>query len=222
MKGRISHISSYVWNKDCIFVQACGSLSWQLTRGFPMKRAVLYLRVSTLDQTVANQERELREIAGRVGYDVVKVYKDHGISGAKGRDKRPAFDAMCRDAAKRNFDVVMAWSVDRLGRSLQDLVGFLSELHALRIDLFLHQQGLDTTTPAGKAMFQMMGVFAEFERAMIAERVRAGLARARGEGKRLGRPPIAPALEKRIREALATLGRPGVRVIAKQFGVNPR
>jgi DNA invertase Pin-like site-specific DNA recombinase len=83
----------------------------------------------------------------------------------------------------------MAWSVDRLGRSLQDLVGFLSELHALKIDLFLRQQGLDTTTPAGKAMFQMMGVFAEFERAMIAERVRAGLARARSEGKRLGRPP---------------------------------
>ena len=120
-----------------------------------------------------------------------------------------------------NFDVVMAWSVDRLGRSLQDLVGFLSELHALKINLFLRQQGLDTTTPAGKAMFQMMGVFAEFERAMIQERVRAGLARARGEGKRLGRPPIAPALEKRIREALATPGRPGVRVIAKQFGVNP-
>jgi DNA invertase Pin-like site-specific DNA recombinase len=99
---------------------------------------------------------------------------------------------------------------------LQDLVGFLSELHALKIDLFLRKQGLDTTTPAGKAMFQMMGVFAEFERAMIAERVRAGLARARDEGKRL-----APALEKRIREALATPGRPGVRVIAKQFGVNP-
>jgi len=112
----------------------------------------------------------------------------------------------------------MAWSVDRLGRSLQDLVGFLSELHALKIDLFLRQQGLDTTTPAGKALFQMMGMFAEFERTMIAERVRAGLARARAEGKRLGRPPIATALEKRIREA--TPGRPGVRV-AKQFEVDP-
>ena len=96
-----------------------------------MKRAVLYLRVSTLDQTTANQERELREVASRMGCEIVKVYKDHGISGAKGRDKRPAFDALCRDATKRQFDVVMAWSVDRLGRSLQDLVGFLSELHAL-------------------------------------------------------------------------------------------
>src|SRR5262245_21028116 len=114
-----------------------------------MKRAVLYLRVSTIDQTTANQERELREIAARSDLDIVKVYKEHGISGAKGRDKRPAFDAMCRDATKRQFDVVMAWSVDRLGRSLQDLVGFLSELHALGIDLFLHQQGLDTRTPAG-------------------------------------------------------------------------
>jgi DNA invertase Pin-like site-specific DNA recombinase len=186
-----------------------------------MKRAVLYLRVSTLDQTTANQERELREIAGRMACEVIKVYKDHGISGTKGRDKRPAFDALCRDATKRQFDMVMAWSVDRLGRSLKDLVTFLSELHALRIDLFLHQQGLDTRTPAGKAMFQMMGVFAEFERAIMQERVRAGLARARSEGKQLGRPRIAPELEARIRKALATPGRPGVRVIAKRFGVNP-
>ena len=140
---------------------------------------------------------------------------------AKARDQRPAFDALCRDATKRQFDLVMAWSVDRLGRSLKDLVAFLSELHALRIDLFLHQQGLDTRTPAGKAMFQMMGVFAEFERAIVQERVRAGLKRAKSEGKQLGRPRIAPALEERIRKALAIPGRPGVRVIGKQFGVDP-
>jgi DNA invertase Pin-like site-specific DNA recombinase len=187
-----------------------------------MKRAVLYLRVSTVEQTTANQERELRDIAGRMGWEIVKVYKDHGISGAKGREKRPQFDALCRDAARRQFDVIMAWSVDRLGRSLQDLVGFFSELHALRIDLFLHQQGLDTTTPAGKALFQMMGVFAEFERAMIQERVRAGLARARSEGKLLGRPRIATNLENRIREALNAPGRTeGVRKIAARFGVDP-
>jgi DNA invertase Pin-like site-specific DNA recombinase len=116
---------------------------------------------------------------------VVKVYKDHGISGAKGRDKRPAFDALCRDANGRQFDVVMAWSVDRLGRSQQDLVAFLSDLHALKVDLFLKSQGIDTTTPGGKAMFQMMGVFAEFERSIIQARVRAGLKRAQQEGKRL-------------------------------------
>lgn len=190
-----------------------------------MKRAVLYLRVSTVDQTTANQERELREIAGRVGYEITKVYKDHGISGAKGRDKRPAFDALCRDATKRQFDVVMAWSVDRLGRSLQDLIGFLTELHALGIDLFLHQQGLDTATPAGKAMFQMLGVFAEFERSIIQERVRAGMARAAASGTRsgkpIGRPSLPQAKEDAIRAALSQPGRPGVRVIAKQFGVDP-
>jgi DNA invertase Pin-like site-specific DNA recombinase len=113
----------------------------------------------------------------------------------------------------------MAWSVDRLGRSLQDLVAFLSELHALGIDLFLHQQGLDTRTPAGKAMFGMMGVFAEFERSMIQERVRAGLLRARREGKRLGRPPIPDEVQERIRAALA--GGISVRKAAARFKVNP-
>jgi DNA invertase Pin-like site-specific DNA recombinase len=184
-----------------------------------MKRAALYLRVSTLDQTTANQERELREVASRNGCEIVKVYKDHGISGAKGRDRRPAFDALYRDATQRRFDLVMAWSVDRLGRSLQDLISFLSELHALGTDLFLHQQGLDTTTPSGKAMFQMLGVFAEFERAMIQERVRAGLARARAEGKRLGRPKITMQTERAIRAALRKKNRPGLRRIASTLGV---
>ena len=114
-----------------------------------MKRAAIYLRVSTQDQTTSNQEHELRQAAERAGWQVAKVYKDHGISGATGRNGRPAFDTLCRDATKRQFDIVMAWNVDRLGRSLKDLVAFLSELHALSIDLFLHQQGLDTTTPAG-------------------------------------------------------------------------
>jgi DNA invertase Pin-like site-specific DNA recombinase len=167
-----------------------------------MKRAVLYLRVSTQDQTMANQERELRQVAERAGWEVLKVYKDHGISGARSKDKRPAFDALHKAAARREFDVVMAWSVDRLGRSLQDLVGFLSEIHAAGVDLFLHQQGLDTTMPAGKAMLQMLGVFAEFERSIIQERVRAGLRRAVSEGKQLGRPRIAADIEARISAAL--------------------
>jgi len=190
-----------------------------------MKRAVLYLRVSTVDQTTANQERELRATAERAGWEVVKVYRDHGISGAKGRDKRPQFDALCRAAAGREFDVVMAWSVDRLGRSLRDLVTFLDELHALKIDLFLKTQGIDTTTPGGKAMFGMMSVFADFERAMIQERVRAGLARARESGtktgKPIGRPRIAKKTEEAISKALKQPGRPGVRKIAAQFGVDP-
>jgi DNA invertase Pin-like site-specific DNA recombinase len=187
-----------------------------------MKRAVLYLRVSTLDQTTANQERELRQVAERAGWQIVRVYKDRGISGAKGKDKRPEFDALHKAAARREFDVVMAWSVDRLGRSLQDLVGFLSEIHAAGVDLFLHQQGIDTTSPGGKAMFQMLGVFAEFERSIIQERVRAGLRRAKAEGKQLGRPRIAPELEARILAALKAPGRTeGVRKIAKRFGVDP-
>ena len=187
-----------------------------------MKRAVLYLRVSTIDQTTANQERELRLVAERAGWEIVGVYRDHGISGAKGRDKRPRFDALHKAAARREFDVVMAWSVDRLGRSLQDLVAFLSELHAAGVDLFLHQQGIDTTSPGGKAMFQMLGVFSEFERSIIQERVRVGLRRAVAEGKRLGRPRLAPKLEARILAALKEPGRTeGVRKIAKRFGVNP-
>lgn len=168
-----------------------------------MRRAALYLRVSTDHQTTENQERELREVAKRSAWEIVHCYRDHAISGSKGRDKRPAFDLLCKDATRRRFDVVMAWSVDRLGRSLQDLVIFLSDLHALNVDLFLHQQGIDTTTPAGKAMFQMMGVFAEFERAMIRERVNAGLARARAQGKRLGRPGIAAATLRKIEQRLA-------------------
>ena len=182
-------------------------------------RVAIYLRVSTLDQTTANQERELREVASRMGCEVVKVYRDHGVSGAKGRDERPQFDRCCRDATKREFDGIMAWSVDRLGRSFQDLVKFLSEIHSLKIDLYLHQQGLDTTTPAGKAMFQMMGVFAEFERAMIQERVRAGLARARAEGKRLGRPRVGVATEDAVRRALQRKNRPGILKIAKELGI---
>ena len=184
-----------------------------------MKRAALYLRVSTIDQTTANQERELRQVAERAGWEVDKVYKDHGISGSKGRDKRPAFDALHKAAARREIDIVMAWSVDRLGRSLQDLVAFLSEIHAAGVDLFLHQQGLDTTTPAGKALFQMMGVFAEFERSMIQERVRAGLRRAKDDGKKLGRPRIARQLEERIVAALKA--GETIRGVADKFDVNP-
>jgi DNA invertase Pin-like site-specific DNA recombinase len=178
----------------------------------------IYTRVSTDHQTTENQERELREIAERMGWIVVEVYKDQGVSGAKGRNGRPAFDALCKDAARRRFDMIMAWSVDRLGRSLQDLVAFLSELHALGIDLFLHQQGVDTTTPAGKALFQMMGVFAEFERAMIRERVKSGLERAKAQGKTLGRRPIDSKKEAAIRADLLA-AKAGIMKLAAAHGV---
>jgi DNA invertase Pin-like site-specific DNA recombinase len=168
-----------------------------------MKRVGIYLRVSTNGQVTENQRRELEAVAKRSGWQVVGFYEDNGISGAKGRDKRPGFDQLLKDATARKINMIAAWSVDRLGRSLQDLVSFLNELHALHCHLYLHQQALDTSTPSGRAMFQMCGVFAEFERAMIRERVNAGLARARAKGKRFGRPPIAPTVEARIRELRA-------------------
>jgi DNA invertase Pin-like site-specific DNA recombinase len=166
------------------------------------KHVALYLRVSTAEQTVENQQRELEAVARRHDWRIVATFTDAGISGTKGRDKRPGYDRLCKGIARREFDLVAAWSVDRLGRSLQELVAFLGELHGKGVDLYLHQQGIDTSTPAGKAMFQMMGVFAEFERAMIVERVKAGLARARSQGKRLGRPSIAPAKEATVRRLL--------------------
>jgi DNA invertase Pin-like site-specific DNA recombinase len=209
-----------VYKKHLISVQTGFILGHHDTHsGMPtMRRVALYTRVSTDHQTTENQERELRAVVERMGWTIVDIYRDEGVSGAKARADRPAFDALCKDATRRRFDMVMAWSVDRLGRSLQDLVGFLSELHALGIDLFLHQQGLDTTTPAGKAMFQMMGVFAEFERSMIRERVKAGIVRARAQGKRLGRPAIDPKKEAAIRADLQQ-GGAGIRKLAERHQV---
>ena len=164
------------------------------------KRAAIYLRVSTNDQTTQNQRRELEAIAVHSGWDVVEVFEDAGVSGAKGRDQRPAFDAMLRAATAREFDVVMAWSVDRLGRSLKDLVAFLDELRSLGADLYLHQQRLDTTTSSGRALFGMLSVFSEFERSLIQERVNAGLARAKAQGKKLGRPPVSEQKREKVLE----------------------
>jgi DNA invertase Pin-like site-specific DNA recombinase len=152
----------------------------------------------------ANQNLELERVAQQRGWRVVQVYQDAGISGAKGRDKRPGFDQMCKDMTRCKFDVIAAWSVDRLGRSLQHPVGFLSDLQIAGRDLYLHQQALDTTTPSGRAMFQMCGVFAEFERSMIQERIKAGLARAKAKGKRLGRKPVSSKIEENIRQLRST------------------
>jgi DNA invertase Pin-like site-specific DNA recombinase len=187
------------------------------------KRVAIYLRVSTTGQTVENQRRELEAAAERHGWTVAASFKDAGISGSKGRDKRPGLQGLLRAVARREVDVVAAWSVDRLGRSLQDLVGLLGELHAKGVDLYLHQQGIDTTTPAGKALFQMMGVFAEFERAMIVERVKSGLARAKQSGtksgKPIGRPRIDAATEDAIRRLRAENPTLGIIKVAKQAGV---
>ena len=179
------------------------------------KRAAMYLRVSTDKQSCDMQRAELEAIAARAGWQIAAIYQDEGISGAKGRDKRPQFDRMLKDATRRKFDVLMAWSVDRLGRSLQDLINSMSDWQAAGVDLYLREQAVDTTTPGGRALFQMMGVFAEFERAMIRQRVQAGVDRAKAKGKRLGRPPSDT---KAIAKELA--GGTSLRQTAARFGVS--
>ena len=178
-------------------------------------RVAIYARVSTGEQTTDNQVIKLKKVAERNGWEVEAIYADT-ISGAK--SKRPQLDKLMKAVMRKEIDMVMVWSVDRLGRSLQHLTTLLSDIHSKGVDLYLHQQGIDTTTPSGKMMFQMCGVFAEFERSLIRERVLAGLDRARSQGKRLGRPPVPPILiekMKRMREEGMTLT-----AIAKKVGVS--
>jgi DNA invertase Pin-like site-specific DNA recombinase len=166
-------------------------------------RVAIYLRVSTNDQTVENQRQDLVRLAEHRGWQIVGEYVDHGISGAKGREKRPEFDRLCKDAAAGKLDLIAAWSIDRIGRSLKHLTTLLDELREQCVGLYLHQQQVDTSTAAGMAFLQMAGVFAEFERNLIIERVRAGLSRARTSGTRsgrpIGRPPVAGDVVRRIK-----------------------
>lgn len=167
-----------------------------------MKKAALYVRVSTDTQTIENQRLVLEEVAQRSGWDVVHVFADEGISGAKGRDKRPGYDALLKAVSRREIDIVAAWSVDRLGRSLPDLVSFLSDIQSKGCDLYLHQQAVDTSTPSGRMLFQMLGVFAEFERAIIRSRIVAAHERCRSKGIRIGRPPTPVSRLEKIEKAL--------------------
>jgi DNA invertase Pin-like site-specific DNA recombinase len=167
-------------------------------------RAVIYTRVSTAKQTIDNQMMELQRTAERLGWAITNVYEDHGISGGKGRSERPAFDELHKAVARGDVDVIMAWSVDRLGRSLQDLVMFLNEVHEAGVDVFIHQQGINTaTSPSSRMMFQLLGVFAEFERGIIRNRIAAGLERAKAKGQKLGRPGLSDYKINRIRKQLA-------------------
>src|ERR1700693_1048909 len=184
------------------------------------RRAALYVRVSTSDrgQSVENQLQPLQEAAGRLGWSIVSIFRDEVVSGAKSRHSRPGLDALLKGVARREFDIVAAWSVCRLGRSLSDLIGLLGELRSRDIDLYLHQQALYTSTPSGRALFGMLGVFSEFERSMIRDRVMAGLDDARSLCKRLGRPRTTPFQIGRIRAALDE-GR-GVRETARLLKVS--
>jgi DNA invertase Pin-like site-specific DNA recombinase len=163
------------------------------------KRVAIYTRVSTDTQTVENQLRELNGVAERMDWTIIEVLADEGISGAKGRDKRPAFDKLMKMVTKKEIDLIACWSVDRLGRSLQHLVAFLAEINDRNVDLYLHTQGLDTSTPAGRAMFSMLSVFAEFERAIMRERIIAGLKRST---KKSGRPKLDTDKHQRIQRLL--------------------
>lgn len=183
-----------------------------------MKRAGLYLRVSQDSQTTENQRRILMEVAERSGWTVVEVFEDAGFSGAKSRDKRPAFDALLKAIHRREIDMVAAFAVDRLGRSLPDLVSFLNDIQARGCDLYLHQQAVDTSTPSGRMLFQMLAVFSEFERAIITSRINAGLARARARGVSFGRPNLSLKVRQQVQKALAD-GH-SIREVAKATGVS--
>lgn len=181
-------------------------------------RVGLYLRVSTNEQTVENQRQDLLRVAEQRGWIIADEYVDHGLSGNKGRDKRPAFNRLGKDAAQGKLDFIAAWSIDRVGRSLGHLVEFMEELRQQGVGLYLHQQNVDSSTAAGKAMLSMCGVFAEFERSIIVERINAGLARARAQGKRLGRPStVTSKTHQRIRD-LRAKGH-GMLKIARMLGV---
>jgi len=177
------------------------------------KRAALYVRVSTDAQTVENQISELRQVAGRRGWDVVEVYSDAGMSGARGRNGRawPRFHAQGRQPAK------IRWAIDRLGRSLSDLLDTIQHLEACGVDLYLDQQAIYTTTPMGKLVFQLTGAFAEFERTMIRQRIKAGLKRAVAQGVKLGRPKIDSATERKVRNQLAK--GVGILKVARSLGI---
>ena len=181
-------------------------------------RVALYCRVSTAHQSSDNQLQELERVASTRGWNVVRTFRDDGISGAKGREERPALDALLKAASRREIDLIAVWSIDRLGRSLQNLVTVVNDLQALGVGLFIYQQQLDTTTPSGRLCFSMFGAFAEFERNLIRDRVRVGLERAKRNGVKLGRPTN---LNDSVRAAIVALRAQdhSIRHIAKQLRV---
>ncbi len=183
-----------------------------------MKKVAIYARVSTDKQTTENQLTELRAVASRMGYEIVQEYVENGISGAKSRSDRPYLDAMLKDAVRGRFDMVLCWSIDRLGRSLQNLVEILNELQAMKIDLFFLQQGMDTSTPSGRMIFSVFGAIGEFERNLIRERVIAGQRRAIANGVKMGRPS---KMNDGLRSAIQLLREKGmgIKQIARELKV---
>ena len=182
------------------------------------KRIAIYARTSTSSQSTQNQIDVLTELANRQGYTIIKIYSDNGFSGTKSTADRPALNDLMTDARKKSFDMVLVWSLDRLGRSLKHCLELLQELQELKVDLFFHQQGMDTSTSSGKLMFSMIGAFAEFERNIIRERVLAGQQRAKANGVKLGRPS---KMNDGMRSAVKLLREKGmgIKQIAKQLQI---
>ena len=191
-------------------------------------RVAIYARVSTDGQSVNSQLAELREVAERRGWAIVQEFTDQGISGAKGREKRPALDAMLKAATRREFDMVATWAVDRFGRSLSQIAVNMDELGAVGVNFYAHKQGMDTTTPWGKGMLQMAGVFASIERDIIRERVKAGIRYVKLHGpkrdkdgkpirKAIGRPKVDHSIERRVKQLRAKKW--GVNRIARELSI---
>jgi len=180
------------------------------------KRAAIYVRVSTVEQETDMQETELREYCSRRGWETI-LYPDHAQSGAK--QNRPALNSLLSDLRKRKIDVVVVWALDRLARSLKQLLTISEECKSLGVDLVSLRQNIDTTLPAGRLTFQILGAVAEFERELLRERVKSGMAQARRAGKRIGRPALrhfSPGELERI-QAMRKQGF-SVRKLAKELG----
>ena len=183
------------------------------------KRVVIYARVSTLDQTVDNQLIELRDHCSKMGWEVIKEYKDEGLSGTLSREKRPSFNEMIKDGYRRKFELVVCWDISRIGRSMKELIMFLSDMKDRDIGICSVRQGFDTSTSMGEVMFQFVGILSSWEREMIRERTLAGLDRAKKEGKTLGRKTVIDDDKVSHIRKLRSVGR-SLRDIASEVGVS--
>jgi len=183
------------------------------------KKVALYLRVSTLDQTTDNQLLELRDHCKKMGWEIVKEYADEGLSGTLSREKRPQLNAMMKDAYRKRFDLVVCWDISRLGRSMKELVLLLADMKEKNVGICSVRQGFDTSTSMGEIMFQFVGILSSWERDMIAERTLAGLARAKSQGKTLGRRKITnDSMTAKVVELRNA--KKSIRAIAAEVGVS--
>jgi DNA invertase Pin-like site-specific DNA recombinase len=184
-----------------------------------VRRVAIYTRVSTLDQTIDNQLIELRDHCSKMGWEIVKEYADEGLSGTLSRDKRPALNSLIKDAYRKKFDSVVCWDISRLGRSMKELILFLSDMKDKGVGICSVRQGFDTSTSMGEIMFQFVGILSSWEREMIRERTLAGLERAKREGKTLGRRKVTnDTMTAKIIELRSA--KKSIRAIASEVGVS--